>query len=244
MGQTPGLKDSPLGKVQLPSGGGSGTSDSLLNLGRKIRNQGSWLWMGHTHNLQISGWGCQILPWSWESRSCLIGISQGGRYRRGISSENHVWDGQNGSTSRRRRPLSFTLHRTAGISLAGGNVYSLTFGQGWANASMPRGAGELMENQSGHWNDSCDAKRSSSASPNKSQIWATVWRFNIHSPGLSFCLDRKSAARFKTPGTWTALRERNLSWDKKKKTARKPVQGAYIYIYIYKYYVNTWKFII
>ncbi len=40
MGQTPGLKDSPFGRVKLPSSGGSGTSDSLLNLGRKTRNQG------------------------------------------------------------------------------------------------------------------------------------------------------------------------------------------------------------
>ncbi len=101
--------------------------------------------MGHTHSFQISGWGCQILPWSWESRSCLIGISQEGWYRRGISSENHVWEGQNGAMSRRRAPLTFTLHRTAGISLTGGNAYSLMFGHGWANASMPRVAGELRE---------------------------------------------------------------------------------------------------
>ncbi len=114
----------------------------------------------------------------------------GGRYRRGINSENHVWDGQNGATSRRRTPLSFTLHRTAGISLTGRNAYSLMFGQGWANVSMPKGAGELRENQSGHWDDSWDAKRSTS--PNRSQIWATVWWFSIHSPGLSFCLDKKN----------------------------------------------------
>ncbi len=48
-----------------------------------------WPWRGHTHSFQISGWGCQILPWSWESRSCLIGISKGDRYRIGISSVNH-----------------------------------------------------------------------------------------------------------------------------------------------------------
>ncbi len=32
--QTPGLKDAPLGRVQLPSSGGSGTGDGLLNLDR------------------------------------------------------------------------------------------------------------------------------------------------------------------------------------------------------------------
>ncbi len=217
MGQTPRLKDSPFGRVQLPSGGGSGTSDSLLNFGRKTRDQSSWPWMSHTHSFRISDWRCQILPWSWESRSCLIVISQGGRYRRGISSENHVWDGQNGAMSRRRTPLSFTLHRTARNSLTGGNAYSLIFGQGWVNTSMPRGAGELRENQSRNWDDSCGAKRFTCASPNRSQIWATVWQFNIHSPGLSFCLDRKSAARFKTPGMWTALKERNLSWDHRRR---------------------------
>ncbi len=82
---------------------------------------------------------------------------------------------------------------------------------------MPRVARELRENQSGHWDDSCEAKRSTSALPNRSQIWATVWRFNIHSPGLSFCLGRKSAARFEIPGTWTALKERNLSWDQRRR---------------------------
>ncbi len=88
--------------------------------------------MGHTHNFQSSGWGCQILPWSWDSRSRLIGISQGGRYRRGVSSENQVWEGQNGAMRRRRAPLTFTLHRTAGISFTGGkrtDLHSTTDGR-------------------------------------------------------------------------------------------------------------------
>ncbi len=68
------------------------------------------------------------------------------------------------------------------------------------------------------WNLSdWEAKRSTSALPNRSQIWDTVWRFNIHSPGLSFCLDRKSAARFSLPKMWTALKERNLSWDQRRR---------------------------
>ncbi len=118
---------------------------------------------------------------------------------------------------RRRAPLTFTLHSTAGISFIGGNAYRLTFGHGWVNASMPRVVGKLRENQSGHWDDSWEAKRSTSASPNRSQIWDTVWRFNIHSPGLSFCLDRKSAVRFSIPGTWTALKDRNLYWDQRRR---------------------------
>ncbi len=39
----------------------------------------------------------------------------------------------------------------------------------------------------------------------------------MHSPGLSYCLDRKSAARFSIPRTWTALKERNLSWDQRRR---------------------------
>ncbi len=173
--------------------------------------------MGHTNNFQSSGWGCQILPWSWDSKSRLIGISQGGRYKRGVSSENQVWEGQNGAMRRRRAPLTFSLHSTAGISFIGGNAYRLTFGHGWANASMPRVVVKLRENQSGHWDDSWKAKRSTSALPNRYQIWDPVWRFNIHSPGLSFCLDRKSAARFSIPGMWTALKERNLSLDQRRR---------------------------
>ncbi len=90
-------------------------------------------------------------------------------------------------------------------------------GHGWVNASMPRVVGKLRENQSGHWDDSWEAKRSTSTLPNRSQIWDTVWRFNIHSPGLSFCLDRKSVARFSIPGMWTALKERNLSWHQRRR---------------------------
>ncbi len=36
---------------------------------------------------------------------------------------------------------------------------------------MPKAAGELRENQSGYWDNSCDAKRSTFASQNRSQIW-------------------------------------------------------------------------
>ncbi len=180
--QTPRLKNAPLGRVQLPSSGGSGTGYGFLNFGRQTINHSPWPCMGHTHNFQSSGWGCQILPWSWDSKSRLIGISQGGRYKRGVSSENQIWEGQNGAMRRRRAPLTFTLHSTAGISFIGGNAYRLTFGHGWANASMPRVVGKL-ENQSGHWDDSWEAKRSTSALPNRSGLrrqgapfWgATAW---------------------------------------------------------------------
>ncbi len=141
--QTPRFKDAPLGRVQLPSSRVSGTGYGFLNFGRQTINHSPWPCMGHTHNFQSSSWGWQILPWSWDSKSRLIGISQGGRYKRGVSSENQVWEGQNGAMRRRRAPLTFTLHSTAGISFIGGNAYRLTFGHGWANASMPRVVGKL-----------------------------------------------------------------------------------------------------
>ncbi len=166
--------------------------------------------IGHTHNFQISGHGCHILPWSWHSRSFLTGISHGSSSRRETNSENRVWEGQNGATRRRRTLQVFTLHNTAGMSLTRGKAYSFMSGQGCASVSIPREVGWERENQRGHWVDSWDAKRSTSAAPNRSQIWFTVRRFSIHSPDLSFCLNRKSAARFRTPGTWTALRNKHL----------------------------------
>ncbi len=125
---------------------------------------------------------------------------------REINSENHVWEGQNGATRRRRSPHVFTLRSTAGMSLTREKAYSFMSGQGCASASIPREVGWERENQRGPWVDSCDEKRSTSTTPNLSQIWSTVRRFSIYSPDLNFCLDKKS--RFKTPGTWTALRDK------------------------------------
>ncbi len=118
----------------------------------------------HTHNFQISGRGCQILPWSWQSRSFLTGISHGSPSRWETNSENHVWEGQNGATRRRWSPHVFTLRSTAGMSLTGGKLYSFMSGQGCASASIPREAGWERENQRGHWVVSCDLPYGSSAS--------------------------------------------------------------------------------
>ncbi len=175
----------------------------------ETRDQGPWPWMGHTHSFQISGWGYQILPWSWESRS-----------RRGISSENHVWDGQNGAASRRRTPLSFPLHRTAGINLRLYVFPPVTFGLGWANEYMPKSTGGLGENQSGHWDDSCDAKRSSSASPNRPQIWATVWRFNIHSARPEFLPRQKIGCKVQNSRNVNRSQVEELVLRPKEKTAQ------------------------
>ncbi len=142
--QTPGFKDAPLGRVQLPSSGGSGTGCGFLNFGRQTINHSPWPCMGHTHNFQSSGWGCQILPWSWDSKSRLIGISQGGRYKRGVSSENQVWEGQNGAMRRRRAPLT----RTDWHSAMGGRTHLCPESSG--NSGRTRaGTGMTLEKQRG-----------------------------------------------------------------------------------------------
>ncbi len=105
--------------------------------------------MGHTHNFQSSGWGCQILPWSWDSKSRLIGISQGGRYKREVSSENQVWEGQNGAMRRRRAPLTFTLHSTAGISLLAETRTDWHSAMGWRTHLCLESSGNSGRNQSG-----------------------------------------------------------------------------------------------
>ncbi len=154
--------------------------------------------------------GCQILPWSWQSSFFLTGISHGSSSRRETNSENHVWEGQNGAIRRRRSLHVFTLCSTVGMSLTRAKAYSFMSGQGCASASIPREAGWERENQREHWVDSCDAKRSTSAARNLYQIRSTVRRFSIHSPDLSFCL-KNSATMFRTPETWTTLRDKNLS---------------------------------
>ncbi len=159
--------------------------------------------IGHTHNFQISGHGCpeaDIAGLSWteypmdrppEGRPTPRTMS--GKARTGLLGEG-------------RTQLIFTLHNTAGMSLTGGKAYSFMSGQGCASSSISRKFGWDRENQSGHCVDYWDSKRSTSAVPNHSQIGSTIREFRIHSR----CLDRKSATRFRTPGTWTALRDKNL----------------------------------
>ncbi len=180
---------------------------AIVNLIRKTWSQ------NHTHSFQISVWGCRILPWSWESRSCLIGISQGtSPYRRGISSENHVWDGQNGATSRRRTPLSYT-----GLPESAWQAEMCT-------ASFPA-KGERAHLCPEVPGNSGGTKVGIGTTPVMQRGPLPLCRTNPgyclmiqHPlPNLSFGLDRKSAARFKTPGTWTALKERNLSWVQRRR---------------------------
>ncbi len=196
MSKTPGLKDAPLGRVQLPSSGGSGTWLWFPEL-RQAKRQSTALglvWaIPHTSRALVEdARSCPEL----DSKSRLIGISQGDRYKRGVSSENQVWEGQNGAMRRRRAPLTFTLHSTAGISFNWRkNAYRLTFGRIYAqsrreNSGRTRaGTGMTLEKQRGPPPLCQTDPRSGTPSDGSTSI----------PPGLSFCLDRKSAARFSIP---------------------------------------------
>ncbi len=63
-----------------------------------------------------------------------------------------------------------TLSRTPGIRVIGGNAYRQSLGHVCTIASSPRGAGWVRENQSGQWDVSRDANRSTCAWPNSLHI--------------------------------------------------------------------------
>ncbi len=172
--------------------------------------------MGHTHNFQISGWGCQILPWSWDSRSRLIGISQGGRYRRGVSSENQVWEGQNGlweGDGHRSPSLCIGLPESALLVEMRTNLHSATDGR---MHLCPESSGNLGRTRAGI-GTTLEKQRGSLPLRQTDSKFGLPSDGSTSTPGLSFCLDRKSSARFNIPGTWTALKERNLPWDQRRK---------------------------
>ncbi len=169
--------------------------------------------MGHTHNFQSSGWGCQILPWSWDSKSRRSESPKEADTRGELAPRTRSWRARMGlweGDGHHSPSLCIVLPESALLAETRTDWHSATDGR---MHLCPESSG----NSGRTWDDSWEAKRSTSALPNRSQIWDTVWRFNIHSPGLSFCLDRKSAARFSIPGTWTALKERNLSWDQRRR---------------------------
>ncbi len=102
--------------------------------------------------------------------------------------------------------LTFTLHRTAGISLTGRNTYSLMFGHGWANASMPRATGELRGTKAGIGTTPVKQK---GPLPLAKQIPNLGYCLTVQHPlsGLSFCLDRKSAQGSRFPERELPLRK-------------------------------------
>ncbi len=77
------------------------------------------------------------------------------------------------------------------------------------------------------WNLSdWEAKRSTSALPTDPRSGIPSDGSTSIPPGLSFCLDRKSAARFSIPRNVNRPQREELILGPKEKMARKPVQGA------------------
>ncbi len=97
-----------------------------------------------------------------------------------------------------------TLSSTPGSRAIGGNAYRWSLGHICVIASSPRRAGCVRENQSGQWDVSRDANRSTCAWPNSFYISSTTSGWSLHSPGLSPCLDRMSAPIFWAPGMQVA----------------------------------------
>ncbi len=81
----------------------------------------------------------------------------------------------------------------------GGNAYRRSLGHICTIASNPGGAGCMRENQSGLWDVSRDAIRSTCAWSNSLHFSSTTSGWSLHSPGLSPCLDRMSAPILWTP---------------------------------------------
>ncbi len=144
------------------------------------------LWAGppqrQNYSFHSSGWGWNLEPPGWERRSLLTGSSRGPRAMKS-------------SRTRSRQ----TLSRAPGSRVIRGNAYRRTLGHICTIASSPRGAGCVRENQSGQWDVSLDANRSTCAWPNSLHINSTTSGWSLNSPGLSPCLDRMSV-----PILWTS----------------------------------------
>ncbi len=79
-------------------------------------------------------------------RACPVWLESpwGADKKRGISSDTNVWEGLWVGDGHHSPSPCTGLPESAWLAE---NAYSLLSGQGWASASMPRGAGELRENQ-------------------------------------------------------------------------------------------------
>ncbi len=197
---TPWSENFPLQGIKFPRGGSSGVENGLNNLGWE-----TWVYelgphKGQAHSFHSSGWGGNIEPPAWDRRSLLTGSSKGGPSRRDIISGNHILPGHRGVMRSSRTRSQQTLSRTPGGRAIGGNAYRWSLGHVCTIASGPRGAGCVSENQSGQWDVSRDANRSTCAWPNSLYISSTTSGWSLHSPGLSPCLDRMSAPILWAPG--------------------------------------------
>ncbi len=146
---------------------------------------------------------------TWDSRSLLMGIGQGGATSSSVRSRDQGWFGQFGAVTITEAPSFLIVHNTSGNILIGGNAYSLAAGQRDVSTATLSGEWDGATN-SGQCAFSLVANRSTSAVPCQVQIIRSDPRCNFHSPwGIplpwkSIC----SSQRFRRLGTCVALMER------------------------------------
>ena len=125
--------------------------------------------------------------------------------RWGDDIQNPMWQSLFGESTSFLRS-SIAVCSIWGIRGVSGKALRRPSGQSRARASWPGGlASSVKENQRGQWVDSYLAKRSTSALPKTSQILSTTSGWSRHSFGGGLQSDRKSAARFCSPGICIAL---------------------------------------
>ncbi len=99
----------------------------------QMRMQGAQLlWYprsSQSWRLHNSGSGCHTKPLTWDSRSFLTGIGQGGATSSSVKSGDQGWFSQFGAVSITEAPSSLIMHNTSGNILIGGTTYSLDAGQ-------------------------------------------------------------------------------------------------------------------
>ncbi len=108
--------------------------------------------------------------------------------RRPVEKEYYIWEPYSarpprGNESSRTRSR-WTLSRTPGSRAIKGNAYRWSLGHICTIASSPRGAGCVRENQSGQWDVSQDANRSTCAWPNSLHINSNTSGWSLNSLGL------------------------------------------------------------
>ncbi len=97
-----------------------------------VRMPDAQLWYlrsSQTWRLHNSGFGCHTKLFTWDSRSFLMSIGQGGATSSSVRSGDQGWFGQFGAVSITEAPSSLIVHNTSGNILIGGNAYSLAAGQ-------------------------------------------------------------------------------------------------------------------
>ncbi len=174
-------ENSPLQGIHFPHGGSSGAENGLNNLGWE-----TWVYelgplRGQAHSFHSSGWGWNLEPPTWDRRSLLTGSSGGGPSRRDIISGNHTLPGHRGAMKVVEPGPGKLSPGLPGAEQSREMHTDEVLGHICTIASSPRGAGCVRKNQSGQWDVSQDANRSTCAWPNSLHINSTTSGWNLNS---------------------------------------------------------------